>query len=67
MDFQFIRQGTRYSVHTEVGNGTAKVDVSAICSVVDTGADCELTMTWPLDGDLAAEAQRILTGGEHLL
>lgn len=27
MDFQFIRQGTRYSVHTKVGDGTAQVEV----------------------------------------
>lgn len=28
MDFNFIRQGTRYGVHTEVGNGATNVRVS---------------------------------------
>lgn len=29
MEFQFVRQGTLYSVHTEVGNGPAAVKVEA--------------------------------------
>lgn len=29
MNFQFIRQGTAYAVHTEVGNGIAQVQVTA--------------------------------------
>lgn len=29
MDFQFIRQGTRYGVHTQVGDGPARVLVRA--------------------------------------
>lgn len=29
MDFDFIRQGTHYNVHTAVGNGPADVQVTA--------------------------------------
>jgi len=50
MDFDFIRQGTRYGVHTEVGNGVARVQVNA--APADDVADA------PTRGELLRERRQ---------